>query len=77
MAAARSTPTAADGRRVSRSLACTRCEQPVEVHELPDEYLEPERYVCGDCQIALTVERNPAALDGWAGAAGIYGVISF
>lgn len=60
-----------------RILICTRCANPVEVHEPQGEYIDPERYVCGDCQIALTVEENPRALDGWAGAVGIYGVIAF
>lgn len=60
-----------------RSLTCTRCDQSVEVHELPVEHLDPETYVCGDCLIAATAERNPAALDGWSGAVGVYGVISF
>jgi len=60
-----------------RSLTCTRCDETVEVHEFPVEYLDPARYVCGDCQIALTVERNPAALDGWSGAVGVYGVIAY
>lgn len=60
-----------------RSLVCTRCEDLVEVHEPQGEWIDPAVYVCGDCLIAATAERNPAALDGWSGAVGVYGVISF
>ncbi len=35
-----------------RLLYCTACAVRVEVHELPYEYIDPEKYVCGDCQIA-------------------------
>lgn len=71
--------TAAVGYRVTlgRLIFCTECGARVEVHEPQGEYIDPDRYVCGDCQIALTVEANPRALDGWAGAVGVYGVIQF
>jgi DNA-directed RNA polymerase subunit RPC12/RpoP len=34
--------------RVGRELACTRCQEVVIVIE-PVEYIDPERYVCGNC----------------------------
>ena len=37
-----------------RLLFCTECAARVEVHEPQGEYIDPERYVCGDCQIAAT-----------------------
>lgn len=37
-----------------RLLFCTSCGVRVEVHEPQGEYIDPERYVCGDCQIAKT-----------------------
>lgn len=37
-----------------RLLFCTACAVRVEVHEPQGEYIVPERYVCGDCQIAKT-----------------------
>lgn len=39
---------------LGRLIFCTSCGVRVEVHELPYEYITPERYVCGDCQIAKT-----------------------
>lgn len=37
-----------------RILVCNRCDAPVEVHEPQGEYIDPDLYVCGDCQIAAT-----------------------
>lgn len=32
-----------------RVLTCTVCGEKVAVHELPELYLDPALYVCGDC----------------------------
>lgn len=34
---------------VSRTLACTRCGEDVDVVELPVRHLDPARFVCGAC----------------------------
>jgi hypothetical protein len=34
---------------MSRVLLCIDCEESVEVFELPAEWLDPDRYLCGRC----------------------------
>lgn len=59
-----------------RILDCTSCAEPVEVHELPSEYLDPETYVCGGCQIAATDQLE--AERGWkTGEPVPYGTIPY
>ncbi len=59
-----------------RLLFCTACAVRVEVHELPYEYIDPERYVCGDCQVKVT--DRVEAERGWKlGQPVPYGVIPY
>lgn len=34
---------------MSRRLNCTRCADTVTVTEIPRPFIDPERYVCGQC----------------------------
>ena len=59
-----------------RSLTCTRCESLIEVHEPQGEYIDPERYICGDCQIAA--QDRLEADRGWVvGEPVPYGVVPY
>jgi hypothetical protein len=33
----------------SRKLDCTHCRARITVHEIPVQFLDPQRYVCGWC----------------------------
>jgi hypothetical protein len=51
-----------------RLLFCTACAARVEVHEPQGEYIDPERYVCGDCQLAADTKRREGAAPAAAAA---------
>jgi predicted RNA-binding Zn-ribbon protein involved in translation (DUF1610 family) len=44
----------------TRLLRCTSCQAQVHVTETPVPFLDPERYVCGQCLVAV----GQLALDG-------------
>lgn len=48
-----------DDPHKGRNLRCTRCSALVQVYEIPEPFIDPKRFVCGDCYVDSTMRETP------------------